>query len=55
MKRFLFVAIAVIALSSCTENTKWEYKVVKVAGQNAESSPDYAPMVFNDHWTKKMD
>ena len=48
MKRFLFVAIAVIALSSCTENTKWEYKVVKVAGQNAESLPDYAPMVFND-------
>lgn len=48
MKRFIYIAICVIALSSCNSKTKWEYKVVKVAGQQAESLPDYAPMVFND-------
>jgi len=46
MKRFIYIAICVIALSSCNSKTKWEYKVVKVAGQQAESLPDYASLLL---------
>lgn len=33
-------------LVSCNDNKPWEYKVVKVAGKEAEWQPDYGTMVF---------
>lgn len=35
-------------LVSCNDNKPWEYKVVKVAGKEAEWQPDYGTMVFAD-------
>ncbi|WP_300729917.1 DUF4177 domain-containing protein [uncultured Bacteroides sp.] len=48
MKRFIFISFTLLLFFSCSNETKWEYKVVKVAGQNAEVMEDFAPMVFND-------
>lgn len=48
-KVILFVAIAVaaISLTSCGGNSKWEYKVVKIAGIEGVSG-SFGSMSFND-------
>lgn len=48
MKKTLFaLAVSIFMFCSCSE-TSWEYKVVKVAGQESELSADFSPMVFTD-------
>ena len=39
MKKILLACVMVVLLASCSKNTPWEYKVVKVAGMPAEESP----------------
>lgn len=49
MKNLFVVIVALLMFSACgNKETKWEYKVVKVAGQAAEKMAEYSPMVFND-------
>ncbi len=48
MKKIAILAVALVAMSSCNNESKWEYKVVKVAGQPAEVAADYSPLVFSD-------
>lgn len=48
MKR-IFLALCMVALlASCSKNTSWEYKVVKVAGKEAETLADYGALVYGD-------
>ena len=48
-KLFLALALflAVVGLSSCQGNGKWEYKIIKIAG-SAGSNGDYGGMQFSD-------
>lgn len=48
MKKLIFILFAAVTLNACSSKTQWEYKIVKVAGQEAEVIPDFTPMVFND-------
>lgn len=49
MKRLLFVCCMIATLASCgNKNQAWEYKVIKVAGQDATIMEDYGPKVFED-------
>lgn len=45
MKNLLILLVCGLVLTACGEQ-KWEYKVMKVAGQ--ESVGDYAPMTYGD-------
>ena len=48
MKKILLTLLCVVLLSACSNGNKWEYKVVKVAGQDAEVMADYSPKVYSD-------
>lgn len=49
MKKTLLLCCMIAALASCgNENQIWEYKIVKVAGQDAAVMEDYGPKVFDD-------
>ena len=50
MKKALFVfGLIAVLFASCDNNVKsWEYKVVRVAGKDAEVLADYGPLVFGD-------
>ena len=48
MRKVLFVSLIIIVLASCSNSNTWEYKVVKVAGKDAESLADYGPLVYGD-------
>jgi len=48
MKKYLLFCCMVALLASCSKNTPWEYKVVKVAGKDAESLADFGPLVYGD-------
>lgn len=47
MKKILLVFSLVALLASCSD-TKWEYKVVKVAGKEAEQMADFGSLVYGD-------
>lgn len=47
MKKLIFLFV-VFVFCSCNNETKWEYKVIKVAGQDAEEIAKFSPLVFND-------
>ena len=48
MKKILLAFCMVALLASCSKNTPWEYKVVKVAGKPAETLADYGALVYGD-------
>ena len=48
MKKVLFICCLFLTLVSCNDNTPWEYKVVKVAGKEAEVMADYGSLVYGD-------
>ena len=48
MKKVLFSLLCVILLIACSNDTKWEYKVVKVAGRDAEEMAEFSPKVYSD-------
>lgn len=49
MKKFILFFCLVAALVSCgSKNEQWEYKVVKVAGTDAEIAADFGTLVFAD-------
>lgn len=48
MKKIILMCCMAAMLVSCNDNKSWEYKVVKVAGKEAEWQPDYGTMVFAD-------
>ena len=48
MKKILLACVMVVLLASCSKNTPWEYKVVKVAGKPAETLADYGALVYGD-------
>lgn len=50
MKKMLFFSCLLITtLVSCGQKEQtWEYKVVKVAGKDAEFLADYGPLVYSD-------
>lgn len=50
MKKSLFISclIAMLMVSCGTKEQTWEYKVVKVAGKDAEVMAKYGPLVYGD-------
>ena len=48
MKKILLAFCMVALLASCSKNSPWEYKVVKVAGKLAETLADYGALVYGD-------
>lgn len=50
MKKSLFISclIAMLMVSCGTKEQTWEYKVVKVAGKDAEIMAKYGPLVYGD-------
>ena len=49
MKKALILCCLVASLASCGSKTQtWEYKVVKVAGEDATLMADYGSKVFQD-------
>lgn len=48
MKKLVIAFCMVAMLASCSKNTPWEYKVVKVAGKPAETLADYGALVYGD-------
>lgn len=51
-KLLLICCVMATALVSCgTKNQSWEYKVVKVAGKDAEVMADYGSLVYGDQTT----
>ena len=48
MKKALLALCLVAFLASCNKSTPWEYKVVKVAGKEAETLADYGALVYGD-------
>ena len=49
MKKTLLLCCMIATLASCgNESQTWEYKVIKVAGQDAAVMEDYGPKVFED-------
>lgn len=48
MKKILLAFCTVAFIASCSKNTPWEYKVVKVAGKEAEIMADYGSLVYGD-------
>lgn len=49
MKKVLLLLCMIAALVSCgSKNEQWEYKVVKVAGADAEIAADFGTLVFAD-------
>ena len=48
MKKILLAFCMVALLASCSKNSPWEYKVVKVAGKPAETLADYGALVYGD-------
>ncbi len=49
MKKFILFFCLIATLFSCgSKNEQWEYKVVKVAGTDAEVMADYGTLVFAD-------
>lgn len=53
MKKSLFISclIAMLMVSCGTKEETWEYKVVKVAGKDAEIMADYGSLVYGDQTT----
>lgn len=51
MKKILFI-VCLLAIISCgTKEQAWEYKIVKVAGKDAEILADYGSLVYGDQTT----
>ncbi len=51
-KLLLICCVMATALVSCgTKNQSWEYKIVKVAGKDAEVMADYGSLVYGDQTT----
>lgn len=49
MKKFILGFCLIAMLASCgSKNEQWEYKVVKVAGHDAEIAADFGTLVFAD-------
>lgn len=49
MKKFILGFCFIAMLTSCgSKNEQWEYKVVKVAGHDAEIAADFGTLVFAD-------
>jgi hypothetical protein len=48
MKKIYLAFCMVALIASCSKNTPWEYKVVKVAGKPAETLADYGALVYGD-------
>ena len=50
MKKVLFLCclLAGMLVSCSPKEQSWEYKVVKVAGKDAERLADYGPLVYGD-------
>jgi hypothetical protein len=49
MKKVLLLFCMIATLVSCgSKNEQWEYKVVKVAGTDAEVMADFGTLVFAD-------
>lgn len=49
MKKLILFTCLIATLISCgTKNEQWEYKVVKVAGTDAELAEDFGSLVFAD-------
>lgn len=50
MKKILFLCclLAGVLVSCSPKEQSWEYKVVKVAGKDAEILADYGPLVYGD-------
>lgn len=49
MKKILLLLCFIATLVSCgNKNAEWEYKIVKVAGADAEVMADYGTLVFAD-------
>ena len=48
MKKILLAFCMVALLASCSKNTPWEYKVVKVEGKPAETLADYGALVYGE-------
>ena len=49
MKKVILVLCMIATLVSCgSKNEQWEYKVVKVAGTDAEVMADFGTLVFAD-------
>lgn len=49
MKKFILDFCLIATLISCgSKNEQWEYKVVKVAGHDAEIAADFGTLVFVD-------
>ena len=49
MKKFILVFCLISALMSCgSKNEQWEYKVVKVAGKEADYAADFGKLAFAD-------
>lgn len=47
MKKFILGFCLIAMLASCgSKNEQWEYKVVKVAGHDAEIAADFGTLVF---------
>lgn len=51
MKKIFFVCCIAALLASCSKNETWEYKVVKVAGKEAEYLPEHGSLVYGDQTT----
>ena len=49
MKKGILIFCMIATLFSCgSKNEQWEYRVVKVAGKNAEMMADFGSLVFSD-------
>lgn len=49
MKKFILVFGLIAVLVSCgNKNEQWEYKVVKVAGKEADFAADFGTLIFAD-------
>ena len=49
MKKLILGFCLIAMLASCgSKNEQWEYKVVKVAGHDAEIAADFGTLVFAD-------
>lgn len=52
MKKYLAaIVFGTLLLCSCSKDSKWEYKIVRVPGQESEKMADFSPVVFNDQTT----
>ena len=51
MKKLLIAFRMIAFFASCSKNNAWEYKVVKVAGKEAETLADYGSLVYGDQTT----